>query len=94
VLKATASNREPCEHLTDRYLMSLVLEGIGPQDPREACESTEEGQPQLDESEVKVSDIKIRGDGATAGFTAAGVGPQSALLVKQDGEWLIDEFPF
>jgi len=94
VLVAAASNQEPCEHLTERYLMDLVLEGIGAQDPIEACEAGEVGQPKLDDGDVKVSDIKIRGDGATASFTVLGVGPQSALFVKQDGEWLIDDFPF
>lgn len=94
VLAATASNREPCDHLTDRYLMGLVLEGIGPQDPREACEAAAAGQPEVDDGDVTVSDVRVRGEAATASFTVPGSDPQAALLVKQGGEWLIDDYPF
>ena len=93
VIKAAASNREPCEHLTDRYLREFISEGVTSSDPREACEQAEAGQQKLSDDQVEVSDVKVMGDTATASFSVGPIGPQSAKLVKQGEKWLIDDFP-
>lgn len=91
VVVAAATNREPCEHLTARYLEEFVLDGVTSDDPAAACREAEEGQPQLEDSDVHVTEVRGAGDEAEVEFTLAGI-DQRASVVRSGGRWLIDRF--
>lgn len=93
VLVAAATNREPCEHLTERYKKDFVLPDTTSSDPDEACRQAEMGQPELKDSDVRIKDVTGSGGKAEVRFTLAGL-PQSASLVRTRGAWLIDGFDF
>lgn len=93
VVLAAATNREPCEHLTDRYKEEFVFEGVTSEDPDKACEEAETGQPELRDSDVEVGDITGDASKAEAKFSIAGI-DQSASLVREGDRWLIDKFDF
>lgn len=93
IVLAAATNREPCEHLTDRYKEEFVFEGITSEDPDRACEQAEQGQPELRDSDVKIGDITGDASKAEVKFTIAGI-DQSAEMVRQGDRWLIDKFDF
>ena len=89
VVLVVATNREPCAHLTERYKKEFVFEGVTSEDADEACRQAEEGQPELRNSDVRITAVEGRGDGADVTFTIAGV-EQRAELVREKGRWLID----
>jgi hypothetical protein len=93
VVLAAATNREPCEHLTDRYKEEFVFEGVTSEEPDKACEEAETGQPELRDSDVKVGDVTGDARKAEAKFSIAGI-DQSASLVREGDRWLIDKFDF
>ncbi|MEX2194194.1 MAG: hypothetical protein WD844_02835 [Thermoleophilaceae bacterium] len=91
VVVAAATNREPCEHLTERYLEEFVLEGVTSEDPSAACREAEQGQPELRESDVRISAVRGAGDEAEVRFSIAGI-EQTAMMVRGRDGWLIDKF--
>lgn len=93
IVLAAATNREPCKHLTDRYKEEFVFEGVTSEDPDKACEEAETGQPELRDSDVKVTDVTGDASKAEAKFSIAGI-DQSASLVREGDRWLIDKFDF
>ena len=91
VVVAAATNREPCEHLTERYLEEFVLDGVTSDDPEAACRQAEQGQTELRESDVQIAAVRGAGDEAEVRFSIAGI-EQSAMVVRERGRWLIDKF--
>lgn len=89
IVIAAATNREPCEHLTRRYLREFVLDGVTSDDPETACREAEEGQPVLDEADVSVVSVHGETDRAEVRFTVAGI-EQRASVVRAHDRWLID----
>jgi hypothetical protein len=93
VVLAAATNREPCEHLTERYKKEFVFEGVTSDDPEKACEQAEMGQPELRDSDVEIGDITGDAAKAEVKFSIAGI-DQSASLVREGDRWMIDKFDF
>ena len=93
IVLAAATNREPCEHLTDRYKREFVFEDITSEDPDEACEEAEQAQPELRNSDVEIADVTGDARKAEVKFSIAGI-DQSASLVREGDRWLIDKFDF
>ena len=91
VVVAAATNREPCEHLTERYLKEFVIEGTTSDDPAAACRQAEQGQTELRESDVEITAVRGAGDEAEVSFSISGI-EQSAMVVRERGRWLIDKF--
>lgn len=90
VVVAAATNQEPCEHLTTRYLEEFVLAGVTSDDPAAACRQAEQGQPRLPDSDVRITAVRGAGDEAEVHFAIAGI-EQRAAVVRRDGRWLIDK---
>ena len=91
VVVAAATNREPCEHLTERYLEEFVLDGVTSDDPAAACRQAEQGQTELRESDVRIITVRGGRDEAEVRFAIAGI-EQVAMVVRERGRWLIDKF--
>lgn len=91
VVMAAATNREPCEHLTERYLREFVVDDITSGDPAAACRQAEQGQTELRESDVQITAVRGAGDEAEVSFSISGI-EQSAMVVREGGRWLIDKF--
>ena len=91
VVVAAATNREPCEHLTKRYLEEFVLDGVTSDDPEAACRQAEQGQTELRESDVRIIAVRGGRDEAEVRFSIAGI-EQRAMVVREGGRWLIDKF--
>lgn len=94
VVLAAATNREPCAHLTERYLKELeefASGGESGEDPAAACRRAEQDQTELPESDVRIVAVRGAGDEAEVRFSIAGI-EQQAIVVRERGRWLIDKF--
>jgi hypothetical protein len=72
---------EICDKLTDRWLENVT--GGDASDCEEQLKDTEKDS-------IQIEDVSVEGDEATATATIQGQ-PGRLLLVKEDGEWKLDD---